>query len=261
MADADTLHAYADLRRRSLVGAALAAGAVVALWLGGVVLWAVVTVVAMIALFEWGGLVHARRARVGIAMVILVVGMGYALPFWWGTDRATLALLLISAMVLAVFPRFAGISLGLGYIGTAAISLIFLREQPNGLVLSLWVLVIVCATDVGAYFAGRRIGGPKLAPALSPSKTWAGLIGGMIAAGVLGAVIAAGRLPTAALWLGAPLALAAQLGDLLESSLKRRAGLKDSGAILPGHGGVLDRIDGLLPVAIIVAALVANGTF
>jgi phosphatidate cytidylyltransferase len=252
----------AELRRRSLVGTALAAGAVAALWLGGAVFWAVVTVVALIALFEWGGLVRAHRARIGIAMIVLIVGMGYALPFQWGTERATLALLLISAMVLAIFPRFAGISLGLGYVGTAAIALLYLREQPNGLNLALWVLVVVCATDIGGYVAGRSIGGPKLAPAISPSKTWAGLAGGLAAAAILGALVAsAGQLPTAALWLGAPLAVVAQLGDLFESGLKRRAGLKDSGRILPGHGGVLDRIDGLLPVAIIVAALVANGSF
>jgi phosphatidate cytidylyltransferase len=260
MAGADALRA-GDLRRRTLVGAALALGAAVAVWLGGAVLWALVTVAALIALFEWGGLVRAHRARTGIAMLVLVVGLSYALPLLWGTDRATLALLLISAMVLAIFPRFAAVSLGLGYIGTAAIAILFLREQPNGLALALWVLAIVCATDIGAFFAGRSIGGPRLAPTISPSKTWAGLIGGALAAGLLGAVIAMrGGLPSSALWLGAPLAVAAQLGDLFESSLKRRAGVKDSGHILPGHGGVLDRIDGLLPVAIIVAAFVANGS-
>lgn len=252
----------ADLGRRTRVGLLLATGAIVLLWLGGVAFWALLTIGAMIALFEWGGLVHAHRARVGIALAILLVGMGYALPMMWGTDRATLALLLISGLVLALFPRFASISVGLGYIGTAAISILFLREQPNGAALALWTLATVWATDIGAYFAGHRIGGAKLAPRISPSKTWAGLIGGMIAAGVIGAIIATlGHLPSTALWLGPILAVVAQAGDLLESWLKRRAGVKDSGNLLPGHGGLLDRVDGVLPVAILVAALVANGNF
>jgi phosphatidate cytidylyltransferase len=163
---------------------------------------------------------------------------------------------------MALFPKAATTALGVGYIGTAAIAILFLREQPNGFLLALWTLVVVWATDTGAYFAGRAIGGPKLAPVISPNKTWAGLIGGMIAAAIVGGLIAGfGPLPATALWLGAPLAVAAQLGDLLESAMKRHAGVKDSGKLLPGHGGVLDRIDGLLPVAIIVAAFVANGSF
>ena len=117
------------------------------------------------------------------------------------------------------------------------------------------------AAIIGAFFAGRAIGGPKLAPTISPNKTWAGLIGGMVSAAVVGALIARlGHLPTRALWLAPLLAVAAQIGDLAESGMKRRVGLKDSGSILPGHGGLLDRIDGMLPVAILVAALVANGS-
>jgi len=164
--------------------------------------------------------------------------------------------------LMALFPKSGGVALGVGYIGTAAIALLFLREQPQGFLLALWTLVIVWATDIGAYFAGRRIGGAKLAPSISPNKTWAGLVGGMLAAAIVGGLIAyAAQLPAMALWLAAPLAVVAQLGDLLESGMKRRAGVKDSGKILPGHGGLLDRIDGMLPVAIVVAALVANGNF
>jgi phosphatidate cytidylyltransferase len=187
--------------------------------------------------------------------------MSYALPMLWGTDRATLALLLIGAMAMTMFPKAALTALGVGYIGTAAIAILFLREQPLGFALALWTLAIVWATDIGAYFAGRAIGGPKLAPTISPNKTWAGLIGGMVAAAIVGTLIAKfGHLPTRAVWIAPLLAVAAQIGDLVESGMKRHVGVKDSGRILPGHGGLLDRIDGMLPVAILVAALVANGS-
>ena len=250
-----------DLATRSLIGGLLAIAAIGVLWLGGAVLWGLLTIVSCVALIEWAGLVRAHRARLGIGLLVLLVGMSYALPMLWGTDRATLALLLIGAMAMALFPKAALTAVGVGYIGTAAISILFLREQPLGFALALWTLAIVWATDIGAYFAGRAIGGPKLAPKLSPNKTWAGLIGGMTAAGIVGALIAKfGHLPTHALWLAPLLAVAAQIGDLVESGMKRHVGVKDSGKILPGHGGLLDRIDGMLPVAILVAALVANGS-
>jgi phosphatidate cytidylyltransferase len=250
-----------DLATRTVIGALLAIVAIGMLWLGGVVLWALLTVVSCIALIEWAGLVRAHRARLGIGLLVMLVGMSYALPIVWGPDRATLALLLIAAMAMAMFPKAALTAVGVGYIGTAAIALLFLREQPLGFALTLWTLASVWATDIGAYFAGRAIGGPKLAPTISPNKTWAGLIGGMIAAGIVGALIVKlGHLPTRALYLAPLLALVAQLGDLLESGMKRHVGVKDSGKILPGHGGLLDRIDGMLPVAILVAALVANGS-
>ncbi len=124
---------------------------------------------------------------------------------------------------------------------------------------------MVWATDIAAFFAGRGMGGPRLAPAISPNKTVAGLIGGVIAAAVAGAVVAvildarwaADALPFLLAGLGAILAVLAQAGDLFESWLKRRAGVKDSGTLLPGHGGVLDRLDGLVPVAVVVALIVA----
>ncbi|WP_395832439.1 phosphatidate cytidylyltransferase, partial [Elstera sp.] len=123
----------------------------------------------------------------------------------------------------------------------------------------LWLRGVVWATDTGAYFVGRMIGGPRLAPTISPNKTWAGLIGGMAAAGGIGALIGTsvgGSGPLLAL-LGAGLAVVAQTGDLAESALKRHAGVKDSGRMIPGHGGILDRVDGLMPVALVLVLLVA----
>lgn len=149
--------------------------------------------------------------------------------------------------------------LGLPYVLLPATGLLLLRER--GFWITLWTMALVWATDIGAYFAGRAIGGPKIAPAISPSKTWAGLAGGMAAAAVVGALLAVeGGLPEACLWLGAPLAVLAQAGDFFESWLKRRAGVKDSGQILPGHGGALDRLDGLVPVASAMGLLLWSGS-
>ena len=135
-----------------------------------------------------------------------------------------------------------------------ALALLWVRER-SGINLLLWVFIVTWSTDIGAYFAGRSFGKRKLAPTISPGKTVEGLYGGLVAAAVLGGAwvfIAALGKPLLVL---APLfAVAAQLGDLFESSMKRRAGVKDSGTWLPGHGGVLDRLDGLVPVAVLTAA-------
>lgn len=142
-----------------------------------------------------------------------------------------------------------------------ALALLWIRDRaPEGFYLLLWVFIVTWSTDIGAYFSGRAIGGPKLAPSISPNKTIAGLVGGMISASVAGYVwIALTRLSSVLYWLAPLMALAAQLGDLFESGLKRRAGVKDSGTWLPGHGGALDRLDGLVVVATLTAAVQMAG--
>lgn len=170
--------------------------------------------------------------------------------------------------------RLAAALAGTVYIGLAAYSL----TAMHGVYVLVVVGLVVC-TDTGAYFAGRAIGGPKIAPSISPSKTWAGLFGGMAAAALwmvlvtlamtyaisnlsgtgptFGNTYAQARFGIAAL-IGAGLAVAAQAGDFFESWLKRRAGVKDSSRLIPGHGGVFDRVDGLLPAAIAASLLMAQ---
>lgn len=171
----------------------------------------------------------------------ILVGLG-ALILAWELNR-----------VSAGSPGKAGWRIGgLAYIGAACLCLIALRQGDFGREIVLWLFIIVWASDTGAYAFGRLIGGPRLAPALSPKKTWAGLIGGITCAALTGA--------TAAMWysleiinvavLGAFLGAVAQGGDLLESWAKRCFGVKDSGSIIPGHGGLFDRVDGLMAAAI-----------
>ena len=147
--------------------------------------------------------------------------------------------------------------LGIPYLGGCGLALVYLRELPDiGMGLSYFLIAVVWGTDIGAYAAGKVIGGPKLAPVISPHKTWAGLFGGMALAVLFGYGVAAAmgaRQLKTAFGLVFLLAIAAQAGDLFKSIFKRRAGVKESGHIIPGHGGMLDRIDGLIFASIVLA--------
>jgi phosphatidate cytidylyltransferase len=145
---------------------------------------------------------------------------------------------------------------GFFYALVPALAVLWIRERDaHGIELLVWVFIVTWSTDIGAYFAGRSFGKRKLAPTISPNKTVEGLYGGVAAAAIVGGAWAlATGLGPALLVLAPILAVAAQAGDLFESGLKRRAGVKDSGTWLPGHGGTLDRLDGLVPVAVLTAA-------
>ncbi|MFQ6017221.1 MAG: phosphatidate cytidylyltransferase [Kiloniellaceae bacterium] len=149
--------------------------------------------------------------------------------------------------------------LGVVYIGAACLGFLWLRQDPDiGRPVVFWLVAVVWATDIGAYFAGRGLGGPRLAPSISPNKTWSGVAGGVLAAILVGLAAAAWRGQGNALGLAAMsavLAIVAQAGDLFESSLKRRFGVKDASDLIPGHGGLLDRADGVLAGSLILAAL------
>jgi phosphatidate cytidylyltransferase len=170
----------------------------------------------------------------------------------------------VAAIATAMFYEWTRIVRGWGlawygagffYALLPALALLWIRERDlNGLFLLIWVFIVTWSTDIGAYFTGRAIGKRKLAPSISPKKTVEGLYGGIAAATLLGGAWAlAMGLGTTLLVLAPLCAIAAQAGDLFESWMKRRAGVKDSGTWLPGHGGVLDRVDGLVPVAVLTA--------
>jgi len=176
----------------------------------------------------------------------------------------------VAAIATAMFYEWTRIVRGWGgawyvsgfiYAALPALALLWVRERDaHGLDLLLWMFLVTWSTDIGAYFTGRTVGRHKLAPSISPGKTVEGLYGGMAAAALIGgAWVLAMGLGRPLLLLAPLFALAAQGGDLFESWMKRRAGVKDSGAWLPGHGGVLDRLDGLVPVAVLTALAQLSG--
>jgi len=233
-------------------------------------------VVAGAAVMTWEAARMAWPERGQHPAVAAALGMGLAV-FCLALGRLDVAgvvLVGVSVAVLSSYRRRRGpyLAVAMAYIGAASLAFLWLRAQPGiGLGLVLWLVGVVWATDIGALAAGRRIGGARLAPRLSPNKTWAGLAGGVLLAALAGAGLGAGlpRVGAPVPWVSpgiaaaaaAALALTAQAGDLLESGYKRHFGAKDSSHILPGHGGVLDRADGLLgaSLALGLAAFVLQG--
>jgi phosphatidate cytidylyltransferase len=187
----------------------------------------------------------------GIAFgLLLLVGGALVLVEWFQ---------LVKAMTLGSGARAALHVLGPVLVLGAMAGLWFVRDHL-GMTAALWVFGMVWATDIGAYFAGRAFGGARLAPKISPSKTWSGLFGGMVAALIASATIGdRAGIVGVPLWIGLFMGLLAQLGDLAQSWMKRRAGVKDSGKLIPGHGGLFDRVDGVLPVALLLGALAFAG--
>ena len=252
----------AGLRPRILSSLVMVAVALVALGAGRLGFNLLVTAGAAILAWEWTRLCGGGRFG------------------WTGTVQTLAVLAVVAAAILGqpllgvllglggivggyVAARFSGrdhprwIAAGVAYIGLPCMALIWLRAGPGGGSLILWLLLAVWATDIGAFFAGRLIGGPLLAPRLSPKKTWAGLAGGALSAALVGVVLSFfdGHAPsglTLAL-AGAILAATAQAGDLGESWVKRRFGVKDASRLIPGHGGLFDRVDGLLAAALALA--------
>lgn len=219
------------------------------------------------------------RSDLGIRTLSSVAMMSVAIAAIWVGGYAFMALVI--AVGLGVFFEFAKLVLGfaksgaskfiwllagVGYVSVACFTLLLFSAPFFGMTPAIMLIAGVIGTDVGAYFAGRSIGGPKIAPRISPSKTWSGLFGGMIGAGITMVAIQAciyafrggqaggGDVYLAYGWgrlmlTGAALAAVAQAGDFFESWMKRRAGVKDSGRLIPGHGGLFDRTDGLIAVA------------
>lgn len=244
----------ADLPVRALVGVLLIVVAAIALLLGGFAFWLLVAVAAIVMIHEWGGLHGATAGQKKLAQYALTVPLAIMAPIAAGPGFLAFGLVLGAMFFIAAVTRNGMLGAGALYVGLPVLALLVLRDAD--LLLAFWAMALVWACDIGAYFAGRTIGGPKLMPKVSPNKTWAGLLGGVAGAGLFAAILTLWGLDWRLAAATPLLAVLAQAGDLYESWLKRRAGVKDSGNLLPGHGGVLDRLDGLVPVAPVAALLV-----
>lgn len=237
-----------------------------ALWAGGWYFSAFLMLGGVLMAREWTALTSPGQRFSGNILSVLVVAIVIQ-THTGNTGIANWALFLATTLVVGyVLIRvkaavdFGWLMIGLSYVGAPLIALWWLRTLDAGL-LVLWVFFIVWATDIGGYFFGKGIGGPKLAPKLSPKKTWAGLLGGMAFSIAVGSALhfAFSFVPsiTVLVVTSGLLAVWAQAGDLVESGIKRHFKVKDSGELIPGHGGLLDRVDGLVFVAPAMALLMA----
>lgn len=246
---------------RTLSALVMAPPALLATWLGGYAFAGLVALAAAVMCWEWHRMVTKGFAGPGrFAAIVCAVAVLLAVAQPGLAVVAVMAAAIGSAAMVPGIGERSRLWAGLGalYAGLPAVALVWLRgDGEAGRQTVFWLLLLVWATDIGAYAAGRLIGGPLLLPAVSPKKTWAGLIGGLISAGAvglgLGLAFGVGQ-PWGLAVASGMLAVVAQAGDLLESWVKRRCGVKDSSNIIPGHGGVLDRVDGLLAAALAVAA-------
>ena len=252
-----------ELSQRVISAIVLAMIAIAALWIGGWVFAFFIIVLAAIGLWEWTGICGTADPPWLRACLIAAVVLGLTMTHIGNLVFALSLLAGAAALALTVScaqRAFGWAALGIVYVAIPSIALIaFRQEGEKGLLIIVFVALIVWATDIAAYFGGRSIGGPKLWPLVSPKKTWSGA-----ATGLSGAIVVALIFTMSAgtgNWLAAVvlailLSVGAQVGDLAESAFKRRFGVKDSGTIIPGHGGVLDRVDGL-HVALALALLLA----
>jgi phosphatidate cytidylyltransferase len=237
--------------------------AVAAAYAGGWLWIGLVTLAAIGLYVEWLAIIGARKPRLVMLGMLILFGIAWAEASYMAASYVAVfvALGIIAAAIFAADRRVWAV-IGFCYAVAASLASILARRDPFwGFAALLFVLLVVWMTDIGGYFAGRLIGGPKLWQRISPKKTWAGAIGGFAASlGVAAGFVALdfGRTvplrPVPLLFLAAILSIASQLGDLFESAIKRRFGVKDSSHIIPGHGGLMDRLDGFV-AAIVVAAL------
>lgn len=247
-----------NLQLRIVSGVILAIVVLGLTWFGDWPFRILAALIGALVFHEWSTVSALRRdmplfaaAWILVAIVLgsLVAGVGGELMLIM-VAVPTLFILLVGL----IRPLGVLAAIGMGYALFPAVALAFLRGgDQSGLVAILYLFAVVWATDIFAYFTGRALGGPKLAPSISPGKTWSGAVGGAISAviaGLLVAMIAGHPSPLLMGLLALPLSAISQIGDLFESGFKRRYGAKDSGNLIPGHGGVMDRVDGLVAAAL-----------
>jgi phosphatidate cytidylyltransferase len=253
---------WSDLGVRSASAAILIPAVLLDIWLGGIWFELFMAFLGLLMAHEWTNIVHQRSSTQFALHAAAVLCAAFlpreinVLPTLGVIAGITALAIFANAMRDRAKNIFA--YAGVPYVALPILAFVLLRSHGVwGVHAIMWVMLVVWATDTFAYFAGRLIGGPKLAPVLSPKKTWSGLAGGMFGAALISTLYAVFMLPA---WFGlafvaAALAVVAQVGDIFESALKRTYGVKDSGYLIPGHGGVLDRVDGLVAVGLVAAII------
>jgi len=244
-----------DFAPRLASGLAMGAVAALCTFSGAAPFAVLVAVVTVLLSWEWGRLVHGREGDVVIAvhmaaacLAAVLAALGYV-----GLGLLALPIGAILAMLLSLGRNSLLSAFGVFYAGLPAVALIWLRSDAVlGLLAVIFLIVIVIVSDTAGFLAGRVLGGPKLWARLSPNKTWAGVIGALVASSIVGMLFwfaVPGASPLRLAGMGAMLSFVAQAGDLFESAIKRRFGAKDASTLIPGHGGVMDRMDGLVAAA------------
>lgn len=246
-----------DLKPRVAAAAVMGSLALATAWIGGFVFTVFWWLASIVVLWEWQRLVGGARLaeRVSVGALAVAIAALFALHNSIVSVIAALVLGAVAVGWLAGRRERIWAAAGVLYAGALVASVGLLRVSPSfGLAAILWLFAVVWGADIAAYFAGRLIGGPRLWPSVSPGKTWAGAIVGALAGAVLGLMLAAwtNRL-TALFWLGLAAAVASEFGDLFESALKRRFGVKDSSSLIPGHGGLMDRLDAFVAASVFAA--------
>lgn len=256
---------YSNLQLRIMSALVLAAAVLLLTWIGGLWFRLLAAAIAGAMFYEWismtpGSLKIGRSIPMAaflVVVAVLISGFGV-----WTIIGIALVAGAVAAVMAETRGQGAWVAKGFAYASLSGIALSSLRaDSPAGLVAILFLFAVVWGTDIAAYFVGRSFGGPKLAPSISPGKTWSGAVGGA-AGGVAGgmAVMAvAGAASYAAFVIALVLSIVSQIGDLFESSVKRQADVKDSSNLIPGHGGVMDRVDGLVAAAIALYVIGAVG--
>ncbi len=247
---------WEDLGRRTLSAIVLGGLGLLAVWQGGLVFALFVALLTAVIFWEMGLMFSGHALRVALIGGLAAFSFAY-LPFLAGLAVAVLAVIAASLSMPEGVRR--GMIIPAVLLLAAAGAIIYFRET-YGAGWMIWLGLVVVVSDVAGYFAGRMIGGPKFAPRISPKKTWSGTAAGWCGAALIGALFMAilpG--PPRLIWLSVVVAFAGQMGDMLESALKRRHGVKDSSGIMPGHGGLYDRFDSMIGAALAVAALSTAG--
>jgi len=267
-------NSFKGLGIRALSALVLGPIALAGVWLGGYFFGALISIIAVVISWEWGHLVSRKAAKlittltIGLSLLGILAVLSQQAAWMFG---AYVIAVIISCLVLGAYLRIfiqdtrtnaLWSAAGVFYLCLSVLAMTWIRlGVPHGQWFAVWLLAVVWASDIGAYIAGRLIGGPKFAPRISPQKTWSGFFGGTITGIAISVVVTLTH--SQSFWLfivlGCVIAVAAHLGDLLESAAKRRFGVKDMSQIIPGHGGLLDRIDGLIMAALIFAVLIWLG--